>query len=394
MNPIVPNQWLTRLLQSGVRVSALVLCTVCMVGCQSFEFEGDAPLPWLDSTTDQEKIPGRILAIWTDTVLHQPGKPGVRGFGGRLYFYDDEDTEPIKVDGGVMIYAFDADDFDPSRPEPLKRYVFTPDQLRTHYSRTSMGHSYSIWLPWDEIGGPTKNVSLVTRFEGRMGGVVISQPATKQLPGVNQVAESSPERVSHAMTFDRGQAHSDYPIRQMGYQNDFVKSPEHSYRVVRDQAESESRRDISTIDLPPGFSRHLQSAPASNDVESPSQNMRGQPDSFHDPNRRWPTDTSDETGAVLPSQSDNFMRPGNRFIDRTGSPMEEVELAGISSVRFGSDRSPVRTIPGSPEVPDRTRMQPHRAGWLSRLPPTPRSGQRTHARRSLADELTSAESAQ
>ena len=94
----------------------------------------------------------------------------MRGFGARIYFYEQDAQEPIKVDGTLVVYAFDATNVS-QMPKPEKKYVFTAEQFAKHYSKTSLGHSYSIWLPWDEVGGVTRQLSLVTRFEGREGRV-------------------------------------------------------------------------------------------------------------------------------------------------------------------------------------------------------------------------------
>ena len=110
--------------------------------------------PWQDQ--DDELVPPvRLVTFWSDTVLHQPGKPAVRGFGGRVFFYGEDDSKPIEVDGSLVVYAFDAEHYDPSQQRPEKKYVFPADQLQEHFSNSDMGPSYSVWLPWDEVLGPT-----------------------------------------------------------------------------------------------------------------------------------------------------------------------------------------------------------------------------------------------
>ncbi len=132
---------------------------------------------------EQPVVPSRMMIIWTDTVLHQPQQPGVRGFGGRIYFYPEQGTEPVAVDGGMAVYAFDAEQLDPELTRPKRKFVFTAEQFSEHMSHTSMGPSYSVWLPWDEVGGFSEQLSLIVRFEGTQGGVVISDPTIKLLPG-------------------------------------------------------------------------------------------------------------------------------------------------------------------------------------------------------------------
>ena len=82
-----------------------------------------------------------------------------------------------------MVYAFDETDRDPSNNRPDRKYVFTPQQLPAHYSKSKIGHSYSVWLPWDEVGGPQKELTLIIRFQPKEGTVAISDPCRQLLPG-------------------------------------------------------------------------------------------------------------------------------------------------------------------------------------------------------------------
>ena len=157
------------------------LVMLAVTGCAPLNLH-KMRLPWQDKE-DEFAPPERIVTFWSDTVLHQPDQPAIRGFGGRVFFYGKDESKPIEVDGSLAVYAFDADHHDPSNQRPEKKFVFTADQLKEHFSKSDMGPSYSVWLPWDEVLGPTRNISLVARFEGREGGTVISEPANKLLPG-------------------------------------------------------------------------------------------------------------------------------------------------------------------------------------------------------------------
>ena len=42
---------------------------------------------------DEFKPPERIVTFWSDTVLHQPEKPAIRGFGGRVFFYGEDESD-------------------------------------------------------------------------------------------------------------------------------------------------------------------------------------------------------------------------------------------------------------------------------------------------------------
>ncbi|MBM4090090.1 MAG: hypothetical protein FJ276_11825, partial [Planctomycetes bacterium] len=161
-------------------VPLAALLAVLSTSCAPLDLHSS--LPWV-ADKDEEPIPEKVVVFWSDTVMHQKGQPGVRGFGGRIFFYAKDDSKPIEVDGSLVVHAFDAEQNDPSRQEPEKTFIFTADQFQKYASQSRLGPSYSVWLPWGDLDDPNRNISLVSRFEGRDGGVVISEPANKLLPG-------------------------------------------------------------------------------------------------------------------------------------------------------------------------------------------------------------------
>jgi hypothetical protein len=231
-----------------------------MAGCQWTPDKKLTTWPW--KKKEKAERPERMLPVWSDTVLHQPGKPGVRGFGGRIFFYKDQSPEAIEVDGGLAVYVFDADTVDPGSPQPEKKYLFTAEQFKSHLSHSTMGPSYSIWIPWDQVGGPVRNLSIVARFEGTEGGVVISEPTTKLLPGVsepkNQPGSPSDQVAKKAL----GNSSASSPVQSASYIE--PQAPSAKDGAVRGEANlmegAIPRRSSSTIDLPPSFQRRMQPA--------------------------------------------------------------------------------------------------------------------------------------
>lgn len=177
---------------------ALAVC-VASVGCQTLR-EGKTPLgsdrpklvekldipngvPW-KSDKPKTGVPRRIVATWKDTVLQRPGQPAERGFGGRLFFYDDKAPKPIAVEGQLVVYAFDEAGRKPTDNKPSRRFVFPIEQFVKHQSDSELGVSYSFWLPWDKAPGVATDVSLIARFEPVTGGaMVMSDQSTARLPG-------------------------------------------------------------------------------------------------------------------------------------------------------------------------------------------------------------------
>ncbi len=79
-----------------------------------------------------------------------------------------------------------------SQTEPegsVKRFEFTPEQFTRHFSQTDLGASYSVWIPWDAIGGEQRRISLVASFKTVEGKLVQGIPATILLPGSSTEAD-------------------------------------------------------------------------------------------------------------------------------------------------------------------------------------------------------------
>lgn len=179
---------LSRLVSCVLLSSALLLSTGCRGPWSNDWKYSDLLSPkkmvgWGDDEP-QPEVPRRVVASWTDTVLHQTGKTPQRGFGGRLIFYGEKDDKPVLVDGQLVVYAFNETNRDPTDNKPTKRYVFPPDQVARRMSMTELGPSYSFWLPWDEVGGPQTDISLIARFEPKGGALVVGEQTRHLLPGI------------------------------------------------------------------------------------------------------------------------------------------------------------------------------------------------------------------
>ena len=220
-----------------------LLCIASVVLFQGCQF---APKhmqsDWLWKKDSAPATPDRVLPVWTDSVLHQSNQPGIRGFGGRIYFYGKENTDPVEVDGSLAVYVFDADDANPSNQKPLRKFMFTADQFKSHMSKTSIGPSYSVWLPWGEVGGAPMRLSLIARFEGREGGTTISDPTIKMLPGV---------------PVEKEVAKSDANPTQFNTSRVSLAGHTETSKTSDKKNESDEKKEVETIDLPPAFQRHL-----------------------------------------------------------------------------------------------------------------------------------------
>jgi hypothetical protein len=157
-------------------------------GCVSFR------VPSMTQILQREEpvvCPRDVAVVWTTAVLSQQAKAGTRGFGGVVTFYAEKDKRPVRVDGELTVYAYEESSHATERPSPDRKYVFRREQLEKHYGSGPTGPAYHIWIPWDEAGGPRREVSLVVRFDPAPGSddgktpdrVVIATPSQAVLPG-------------------------------------------------------------------------------------------------------------------------------------------------------------------------------------------------------------------
>ncbi len=238
--------------------STLILSS--LVGCQSVNKETltDTLFPPLTGSKKEPDIefgvPAKMAVIWRETAMSNPLGPGTRGFGGRVYFYDAQ-SDPVRVDGELIVYAFDdstpASDMDSRVPD--RKYVFRRSELQKHYSETDIGHSYSVWVPWDKVGGFRKTIALLPMFKPAKGSIVKSDQSIVLLPGkvpedVNaQKAESPAAKYANSIRQVSGTDDDQYPPNTVSVNKQFV-APGEAQRY---------RRKTTTIKLPRSLSRQM-----------------------------------------------------------------------------------------------------------------------------------------
>ncbi len=186
------------------------LFVVALTGCSTFKTNDslieDRPsksifdhLPWSknkDGPPEPYPNPVKLAATWTPDTLTQVGRVPTRGFGARVYFYDEK-SRPVPVEGTLTVHAFAEATAKNNGIPNVKRYQFTPEQFTRHFSRSDLGASYSVWIPWDAVGGKQTRVSLVASFTTAEGKTIQGRSTTALLPGTkDSAAESLAQRFS------------------------------------------------------------------------------------------------------------------------------------------------------------------------------------------------------
>ncbi len=346
------------LVGAAIALAAVAGCSTLNLGEKVAALPGWGPKP---------QIPTRMTDFWTDTVLYQPGLPGVRGFGGRIMFYNDSSQSPIMVDGTLTVFAYDESRGAVSYSAPDRKYIFPAEHLPKHYSKSELGHSYSFWLPWDEVGGPRKKICLIARFEPLKGQMILSQPCRKVLPG-EPSEEEAPGRRSVGT---EGAA---------AVPADGVRPAAHLEPIGPGQPLQKPPQSF-TIDVPPRFLRlPAPGQPAQSDGLAPAG---APPASSPQASGAWqrlpagaeaPAEMASPAGATKtnPAMAPRVASSESALAEKDAS--RRPPRAGTEpATRFERRRPLVQRAPIAPRVHDPVRRQPLPAAWLSSLPPTPRS---------------------
>lgn len=312
------------------------LLLFCLAGCQTVNIK--APFPW---EKDKERPqPDKIMAVWTDAVRTESGKPAERGFGGRVFFYDEK-GKTMKVEGTVHIYVFDDDRSMEQAQTPEKKFVFPEDTLELRYSKCSLGHSYNFWVPISSAQGPNRNLSLVTKIELKSGGSVVSSVTRKILPGSGLPPASIASKPNSTAPSAASPSKPDQgSVTQVSYDETVTEKKMNSAPPTNRQITAE------TIQLPPSFTQRLRQISAEEKTLEKSS-------------------IGAERSTITPEK--NLLKEEH---EDTPISQPQSEPAVDSELQKSQAQNPPSTRPDATTL----RYQPHPAGWLSGLPPTPRSG--------------------
>lgn len=209
------------------QISSAVLALVAFgpVGCSTFATKEDKrevsfmerlPLVGKKKSDEQPEPypnPVKMAATWTPDTLIQTGRTPTRGFGGRVFFYDEK-SRPVPVDGTLVVHGFDDSITTPEQRG--KRFEFTPEQFTRHFSQTDLGASYSVWIPWDAMGGEPRRISLVASFKTVEDKVIQGIPATVLLPGPTNQESKSEEMARFSPQYHEYQQAATAPVPSSG----------------------------------------------------------------------------------------------------------------------------------------------------------------------------------
>lgn len=324
------------------RFARLLLLLVCLClgpGCAQLQLS--RPIPWLPGAEEPAVPPAKVVALWTNAVLQQPNRAATRGFSGKLMFFGARGNKPVPVDGSLVVYAFVEEGRAADEVKPDRKFVFTPEQFAGHYGRSKLGHSYSVWLPWDDAGGPQTEISLIARFTPTEGPTIVGEQTKHVLPGTSTTPEAGRLDVTRSARGDVSGETSEDAVRPTAYEADLEETDHPAGEPTRSMG-------VDTIAIPPRFGRGAPVARARNRTAPPTARIEE-------------TSTASSSGeASSPAGQESAARPG-------GQP--EGQPVPPRPARFALARPRLPVGPTARSIPDRAPWQPRPVKWPSRPEP-------------------------
>ena len=212
------------------------------------------PVAKLKAEKEKEAEPAEpmtMVATWKGSVLETAGTNS-RGFGGRIFFYDAANNA-VEAEGELTVYGFDDTKKKAGDSGADKKFVFRASEFQTHKSENGLGVSYSVWVPWEKVGGYRKTISLIPIFKTTDGKILKGGQAVNVLHGrtpEKQLSNDGPFKVLGSSPAVLGQA-SYSEDSQYGNSGVVPASFE-------DAAQSNDKIKTSTISLTPNMARRIE----------------------------------------------------------------------------------------------------------------------------------------
>ena len=131
---------------------------------------------------------GRIVTLWEPAQGKDPDGHNSRGFAGQILFFGPNGKTGCRIRGKVMISVYDQYDAEATDdPVLLHRYEFDEAAWEAHRGEGTLGHSYSVFIPYARPHKDQVNCALKVELTQEDGRTVSSQETEVLLPGRNTV---------------------------------------------------------------------------------------------------------------------------------------------------------------------------------------------------------------
>ncbi len=138
----------------------------------------------------------QMLCVWEPAEgVGSDGLP-TRGFAGKITFFTRGQKSGVRVNGDVRIYVYDDQSPPEDRGKPIHQWDFLGDAWAIHLQDSSLGPSYSVFIPYSRKGNHQALCALRVRLTPADGGPpVYSDTVAVLMPGTET---KSDEPVSEA----------------------------------------------------------------------------------------------------------------------------------------------------------------------------------------------------
>lgn len=148
----------------------LLMATMCSAGCATFNLPFGKRIP----TATAANPANQILCFWQPGEGNDPDGYPCRGFCGQILFLSSKTQAPVKIDGDVRVYLFDDQGTVDEQTKPLRQFDFDSGSWNIHLGETSLGPTYSIFIPYVRRGVTEANCSLRIRMKPSVGPTIFS----------------------------------------------------------------------------------------------------------------------------------------------------------------------------------------------------------------------------
>ena len=156
---------------------AMFLCS--FVGCATFHIPFEKKIPKASAADPVVQI----LCLWQQAEGRDPEGYPCKGFSGQILFLSNKAATPVQCEGDVRIYLFDDQGDAEAQAKPLRQFEFDSGSWGIHLTETSLGPTYSVFVPYVRKGVKDANCALRVRLKPKIGPVVFSDLSNMPLNG-------------------------------------------------------------------------------------------------------------------------------------------------------------------------------------------------------------------
>ena len=164
------------------RIVLPLTCAMCLcsfVGCTTFHVPFEKKIPKASATDPVVQV----LCLWQQAEGRDPEGYPCKGFSGQILFLSNKAATPVQCEGDVRIYLFDDQGDTEAQAKPLRQFDFDSGSWDVHLTKTSLGPTYSVFVPYVRRGVKDANCALRIRLKPKNGPVVFSDLSNMPLNG-------------------------------------------------------------------------------------------------------------------------------------------------------------------------------------------------------------------